>query len=74
MVVLTLPCPVHITVCFTQLIPTEFHRAIIAAERIRIKGDYDIEQMITAENAQEQMDWAERFITIAQQQLNHSTD
>jgi uncharacterized protein (UPF0332 family) len=58
----------------TQLILAEFHRAIIAAERIRIKGDYDIEQMITAENAQEQIGWAEQFITIAQQQLNHSTD
>jgi uncharacterized protein (UPF0332 family) len=56
----------------TQLLPVEFHRAIIAAERIRIKGDYDIEQMVTAENAQEQIGWAEQFITIAQQQLNHS--
>lgn len=54
----------------TQLIPAEFHRAIIAAERIRIKGDYDIAQMITAENAQEPIGWAEQFITIAQQQLS----
>lgn len=46
-------------------IPKEFHRALIAAERIRLKGDYDIESGLTVSDAEEQINWAERFVQLA---------
>ena len=53
----------------TKEIPAEYHRAIISAERIRLKGDYDIDDVISTESAQQQITWAEKFITIAHQLL-----
>ncbi len=47
----------------------EYHRALIAAERIRLKGDYDIETDISAEMAEEQMVWAGKFIELAAHRL-----
>lgn len=46
-------------------VPKEFHRALIAAERIRLKGDYDIESGLTVSDAEEQIGWAERFVQLA---------
>lgn len=46
-------------------IPKEFHRALIAAERIRLKGDYDIDSGLTASDAEEQLAWAARFLELA---------
>jgi uncharacterized protein (UPF0332 family) len=56
----------------TQEIPAEYHRAIISAERIRLKGDYDIDDVISVEGAEEQIVWAERFIAIGEKLLNLS--
>jgi uncharacterized protein (UPF0332 family) len=48
----------------SQEIPTEYHRALITAERIRLQGDYDTEDQISAEMAQQQLQWAERFLEL----------
>jgi uncharacterized protein (UPF0332 family) len=53
----------------TQEIPIAYHRAMIAAERIRLKGDYDITDDLSAAGTQAQIEWAEKFIAIAQQLL-----
>lgn len=42
----------------------DYHRALIAAERIRLKGDYDIDADISLEIAEEQIAWADRFIEL----------
>lgn len=56
----------------TQEIPIEYHRAMITAERVRLKGDYDIDDVISMEGAQEQIAWGERFIEIGNQLLSPS--
>jgi uncharacterized protein (UPF0332 family) len=48
----------------SQEIPTEYHRALIAAERIRLQGDYDAGDQVSAEIAQQQIQWAERFLEL----------
>jgi uncharacterized protein (UPF0332 family) len=53
----------------TKELSADYHRALISAERIRVKGDYDIEDMISVEDAQDQITWAERFIAIGNERL-----
>jgi uncharacterized protein (UPF0332 family) len=48
----------------SQEISNEYHRALIAAERIRLQGDYDAEEQISAEIALQQIQWAERFLSL----------
>ncbi len=46
-----------------------FHRRLIAAERIRLQGDYDIDSEMTRETATEQIAQAEEFLELAKQML-----
>jgi uncharacterized protein (UPF0332 family) len=48
----------------SQEIPHEYHRALIAAERLRLQGDYDAEVQVSVEIAQQQIQWAERFLDL----------
>ncbi|MBW4526695.1 MAG: HEPN domain-containing protein [Phormidium tanganyikae FI6-MK23] len=48
----------------SQEISADYHRALIAAERVRLQGDYDAEDEVSAEMAQQQIEWAERFLTL----------
>ena len=59
----------------TERIPKVFHRYLIAAERIRLQGDYDIDLDLTRETAAEQIAQAEEFLALAQQMIeNPSAD
>ncbi len=51
----------------TKQVPVEFHRYLITAEQIRIKGDYNIEPGLTAEQAAKQISYAEQFLEFAEQ-------
>jgi uncharacterized protein (UPF0332 family) len=53
----------------TGEIGREYQRALIDAENFRLKGDYDVDPEISAETTREQIDWAERFITLAEERL-----
>jgi uncharacterized protein (UPF0332 family) len=48
----------------SQELPNEYHRVLITAERIRLQGDYDSEDQISVEIAQQQIQWAERFLEL----------
>ena len=53
----------------TERIAKVFHRRLIAAERIRLQGDYDIDSEMTRETAIEQIAQAEEFLELARQML-----
>jgi uncharacterized protein (UPF0332 family) len=53
----------------TEQISKTFHRRLIAAERIRLQGDYDIDSDMTKETATEQIAQAEEFLELAKQML-----
>ena len=46
----------------TQRVPVEFHRYLISAEQIRLRGDYNVEQNITEVEADEIIDRAEKLL------------
>ncbi|MCU0548477.1 MAG: HEPN domain-containing protein [Leptolyngbya sp. Prado105] len=50
-------------------IAPEYHQALIKAERLRLQGDYDVEPEISAESSEKQIDWATRFIQLAEARL-----
>ncbi len=54
-------------------VPTEFHRFLITAQELRHSGDYSHEDVVTLDQAREQLDHAERFITLAEQLLGATT-
>ncbi len=51
----------------TGRVPQGLHRILIDAEKLRLKGDYGDERVITAEQAEAQIAHAERFLDIADQ-------
>jgi uncharacterized protein (UPF0332 family) len=53
----------------TQEVPVEYHRAIITAERLRVKGECDITDEVSVAGTQAQIEWAEKFIELAQEVL-----
>jgi uncharacterized protein (UPF0332 family) len=57
----------------TEQIPKEFHRHLIAAERIRLQGDYDIDSDMARETAADQIAHAANFLELAQQILESSS-
>ncbi len=52
-----------------QHIPREFHRFLIEAQALRTTSDYGQPNVITSEQATEQIDRAAQFINLAQQYL-----
>jgi uncharacterized protein (UPF0332 family) len=49
------------------LLPAQYHRMLLNAERMRNIGDYDAETMLTSVEASEVIKWAEAFLDAAQQ-------
>jgi uncharacterized protein (UPF0332 family) len=52
-----------------QRVPTEFHRFLIEAQELRTTGDYGQLNAVTADQAAEQIDHAEQFLTLAIQEI-----
>src|SRR3972149_2921643 len=50
----------------TGKVPPEFHRFLLEAFELRHKGDYGLRQIITYEQAQEQIVRAEDFLRLAE--------
>lgn len=48
-----------------QRVPPDFHRFLIEAQELRASGDYGQLNAVTADQAAEQLDRAERFLAIA---------
>ena len=53
----------------TQRVPTNFHRFLIEAQELRTTGDYGQLNAVTTDQAAEQIDHAERFLTLAIQEI-----
>jgi uncharacterized protein (UPF0332 family) len=53
----------------TGRVPKALHRILIDAEKLRLKGDYGDERVITAEQAETQIAYAERFLEVAEQMI-----
>jgi uncharacterized protein (UPF0332 family) len=53
----------------TGRVPVEFHQFLRRAEEVRLFGDYEPFQEVTAEQAQEQIERAERFLQFAEERL-----
>jgi uncharacterized protein (UPF0332 family)/predicted nucleotidyltransferase len=51
------------------LVPTEFHRYLIDAEKTRIRGDYGTGVGVTEEEAREQIARAQEFLELAERML-----
>jgi len=49
----------------TQRVPAEYHRYLISAEQIRLRGDYNVEPNITEVEADEIIDRAEQLLEFA---------
>jgi uncharacterized protein (UPF0332 family) len=49
----------------TRRIPVEYHRYLIDAERIRLRGDYDLEPNISETKAEELISRADEIINFA---------
>jgi len=49
----------------TQLVPTNFHRFLIEAQELRTTGDYGQLNAVTTDQAAEQIDRAEEFLSLA---------
>ena len=49
----------------TDKVPVEFHRYLLDAQDIRFNGDYGRRSAVTNEQAQEQIDRAEKFLELA---------
>ncbi|MDB9311416.1 HEPN domain-containing protein [Aphanizomenon sp. CS-733/32] len=48
-----------------QLVPTHFHRFLIEAQELRTTGDYGQLNAVTIDQAAEQIDRAEEFLSLA---------
>ena len=53
----------------TQLVPTNFHRFLIEAQELRTTGDYGQLNAVTTDQAAEQIDRAEEFLSLAIQEI-----
>ena len=51
----------------TGKVPAEFHKHLLVAQELRHSGDYGHDESITAEQAPEQIERAERFLAVADQ-------
>jgi uncharacterized protein (UPF0332 family) len=49
----------------TQQVPTDFHRFLIEAQELRTTGDYGQLNAVTTDQATEQIDRAEQFLSLA---------
>lgn len=58
----------------TGRVPVEFHRYLISAEQIRLRGDYNIEPNLTQADAAQLITRAEEFLEFAQQQIGFWAD
>ena len=54
----------------TRRVPTEFHRFLIEAQALRTVGDYGQLNAVTVEQAAEQIQRAENFLTFAIQAID----
>jgi uncharacterized protein (UPF0332 family) len=50
-------------------VPKEFHRFLMEAQDVRQSGDYGERDVVTAEEAQEQITRAEQFLEIGQRHI-----
>ncbi|GAB4232885.1 MAG: hypothetical protein Kow00121_60990 [Elainellaceae cyanobacterium] len=50
-------------------VSVEFHRYLINAQNMRVRGDYDVDANLTQADAVEEITWAEQFLELALQQL-----
>ncbi len=58
-------------------VPVEFHRFLMEAQELRHSGDYATHSTVTSEQAQEQINRAEKFLKLAEQligQIPPATD
>jgi uncharacterized protein (UPF0332 family) len=46
------------------LVPVAFHRYLIDAQDLRIRGDYDVDANLSQEDAQEQIALAQEFLSL----------
>ncbi|MEB3148171.1 MAG: HEPN domain-containing protein [Sphaerospermopsis sp.] len=53
----------------TQQVPTDFHRFLIEAQELRTTGDYGQLNAVTTDQATEQIDRAEQFLSLAIQMM-----
>ena len=53
----------------TGIIDAKFHRYLIDAQDLRNVGDYGVDKKITYEQAQEIIQWAREFISVAEETL-----
>lgn len=51
----------------TGIVPLEFHRKLIDAEKLRIKADYGVANAVTNEEARQQIEYGEQFIKLSNQ-------
>jgi uncharacterized protein (UPF0332 family) len=51
------------------IVPVEFHRYLIDAQDLRTQADYDASVELTAADALKQLDHAEQFLNLANEQL-----
>jgi uncharacterized protein (UPF0332 family) len=53
----------------TQQVPTDFHRFLIEAQELRTTGDYGQLNAVTTDQATEQIDRSEQFLSLAIQMI-----
>jgi uncharacterized protein (UPF0332 family) len=58
----------------TGKVPVEFGRMLRDAERLRNASDYNLDQTVSAEQAQEQISRAERFLELASRLIIQAAD
>ncbi|MEB3355342.1 MAG: HEPN domain-containing protein [Synechococcales bacterium] len=56
------------------LVPVVFHRYLIDAQDLRIRGDYDVDAGLSQEDAQEQIDLAQEFLSLGWSAFNRFND
>ncbi len=50
----------------TGKVPVEYHRFLMEAQELRHQGDYGVRDTVTAEQAEQQIERAERFLELAE--------
>ena len=56
----------------TGKVPVEFHKYLIEAQALRHTGDYDYCHTVSFDQAQEQIDRAEKFLEMAESLIRHT--
>ena len=53
-----------------ETLDPKFHRYLIASQNLRQTGDYGVEQNVSLDEASQVVDWADEFLSAAEDWLN----